>query len=51
MIKELTEKEVSYLNELRKYEGQWVAVLKKASGLLCLNLRTGILLWVAAKMP
>ena len=32
MIKELTEKEVSYLKELRKYEGQWVAVLKAEDG-------------------
>lgn len=32
MIKELTEKELSYLNELRKYEGQWVAVLKAEDG-------------------
>jgi hypothetical protein len=32
MIKELTEKEVSYLNELRKHESQWVAVLKSEDG-------------------
>jgi hypothetical protein len=32
MIKELSEKEVSYLNELRKHEGQWVAVLKSEDG-------------------
>lgn len=32
MIRELSEKEVSYLNELRKYEGKWVAVLKAEDG-------------------
>lgn len=32
MIKELSEKEVSYLNELRKYESKWVAVLKSEGG-------------------
>lgn len=32
MIKELTEKEVSYLNELRKHESKWVAVHKSEDG-------------------
>jgi len=32
MIKELTEKEVAYLNELRKYESKWVAVLESEDG-------------------
>jgi predicted RNA-binding protein with PUA domain len=28
MIEELTEEKVAYLNELRKHENKWVAVLK-----------------------
>lgn len=32
MIKELGEKEIAYLNELRKYESRWVAVLKSEDG-------------------
>ena len=32
MIEELTEKEVAYLNELRKHENRWVAILKSEDG-------------------
>jgi hypothetical protein len=32
MTKELTEKEVAYLNELRKHESKWVAKLKSEDG-------------------
>ena len=32
MIEELSEKEVAYLRELRKYENKWVAVLESEDG-------------------
>jgi hypothetical protein len=32
MIEELTEKEAAYLEELRKHENRWVAVLESEDG-------------------
>jgi hypothetical protein len=32
VIKDLSDKEVAYLNELRKHENQWVAVLESEDG-------------------
>jgi hypothetical protein len=32
MLKELTEKDVAYLSELRKHENKWVAIHKSEDG-------------------